>query len=175
VSVTLVHDWAIVNRGTSTIGADGTASVDFSVPYVLPEQWTPAEPGTLDVVMTHGARSTRQTLQLREGPRLLIKSREVEEGSYMYFAIRGVAADEYVKITVHYDWLTASREESWTIGRTDSAGQLDEANSRLLAPKWITSDADGDGIDVHIDVGDEHRAYRVLLKKRQPETTISPG
>jgi hypothetical protein len=176
VSVRLVYNETIVKMQTGTMGADGTASVDIKVPNpLLPVRWTPVKPGFLDVVMVQGDQKTQQTLQLREGPRLLIKSGEVQEGSNIYFAIRGVAEDEDVKITVRYDWGTASREEAWTIGRTDRAGQLVASNSRLLAPKWITSVANEDGIEVDIDVGDYHRTYKILLKKWQPDTTFSPS
>jgi hypothetical protein len=172
VSVKLEHNGRIVAAHSGTIGVNGETSIDMLVPNrMLPKQFTPVEPGRLEVILAHGGKITRRTLQLREGPRLQIKSLEVQEGSYMYFAIRGVAPFEDVKITVLYDWNAGSREQTWTIGRTDGAGQLDEANSRLLAPNWIMYEANEDGIDVIIDVGDEHRAYRVCLMKGQPEMT----
>jgi serine/threonine protein kinase len=169
VSVKLEHNGKIVNTQSGTIGVNGAASLDILVPKgLLLDQWTPVEPGRLDVVMAHGGEVTRRTLQLREGPRLLIKPLDVHEGSYMYFAIRNVAPHQDVNVTVRYDSLRQVREQTWPIGRTDRTGQLDIANSRLLAPTWITSDANEDGIDVIIDVGDENRAHRVCLKKGQP-------
>jgi hypothetical protein len=174
VSVKLEHNGNIVNVQSGTIGADGQASLDILVPNrLLPEQWTPVEPGLIDVIMAYGGQVTRQTLELREGPRLLIKSLEVREGDYMYFAIRGVAEFEDVKVTLRYDSEGGVREQTRTIGRTDGSNRLDEANSKLIAPKWITSIADEDGIDVNINVGDDHRAYKVLLKKWQPASGLS--
>jgi hypothetical protein len=93
----------------------------------------------------------------------------------MYFAIRGVPANEDVNVTLRYDSESGVREQTWNIGRTDGSNRLDEANSKLLAPKWITSIANEDGIDVSIDVGDVHRRYKVCLKKAEPARTISPG
>jgi serine/threonine protein kinase len=176
VSVKLEYNGKIVSIQSGTIGADRTASIDILVPNpLLPEDWTPVAPGRLDVIMAHGGQVTRQTLQLGEGPRLLIKSLEVHEGSYMYFAIRGVPANEDVNVTLRYDSESGVREQTWNIGRTDGSNRLDEANSKLLAPKWITSIANEDGIDVSIDVGDVHRRYKVCLKKAEPARTISPG
>jgi hypothetical protein len=98
---------------------------------------------------------------------LLIKSYEVEEGDYMYFAVRGVTPHQDVNVTLRYDSGTEVREQTWTIGRTDDANQLDEANARLLAPKWITNIAKEDGIEVDIVVGDDRRTHMVRLQKGQ--------
>jgi serine/threonine protein kinase len=167
VSVKLEHSGRIVEAYTDTIGVNGAASIEIMVPSgLLPEEFTPVEPGRLDVIMAYGGEVTRQTLQLREGPRLLIKSQVVHEEGYMYFAIRNVAPQQDVNVTVRYDWDTGLREETWRIGRTDAAGQLDKADSRLLAPDWITNNAPEDGIDVIVGVGDEHRMYRVCLKQQ---------
>jgi hypothetical protein len=176
VSVILMHNGTVVNTGTGVVDADGKASIDIFVPNpLLPRRWTPVEHAFLDVIMVQGIRRTVQRLQLREGPRLLIKSYEVQEGDYMYFAVRGVAPHQDVNVTLRYDSGTEVREQTWTIGRTDGANRLDQADARLLAPKWITNGAREDGIEVDIVVGNYRRMHKVLLKKGQPRRTISPS
>jgi hypothetical protein len=166
VSVLLLHNGSVVNSGTGLVDANGKASIDILVPSaLLPKRFTSVEPAFLDVIMVQGIRRTQQRLQLREGPRLMIKSYEVQEGDYMYFAVRGVAPHQDVNVTLRYDSGTEVREQTWTIGRTDGGNQLDEANARLLAPKWITNVAKEDGIEVDIEVGNHRRTHTVVLKK----------
>ncbi|MCA9211817.1 MAG: LamG domain-containing protein [Planctomycetales bacterium] len=165
-SIHLVFQGTIVKSATETVNADGTVDVRISVPNpLLSEVFNGPVQGTLDVILVHGKRAQTQSLHLREGPRLLLKSAEVTEGEYMYFAIRGVAADEDVNVTVRYDWGSGSREQTWKLGRTDGSNRLGESNSKLLAPDWLRGEAQLDGIEIDIDVGDDHRGYRATLLK----------
>jgi murein DD-endopeptidase MepM/ murein hydrolase activator NlpD len=173
VGIHLVFNGVIVKTSTVTIGSSGETNVDIRVPNpLLPEVFSGNVSGSIDVLLIYGDQSESQTLQLREGPRLLLKSAEVTEGEYMYFAIRGVTADEPVIVTVRYDWGTGSKEQSWTIGRTDGSNRLDEANSKWPAPQWLRGEAQRDGIEIDITVGHDHRGYRATLLKGESRDDI---
>lgn len=172
-SVHLVFQGVIVQSATEIVPADGTVDVPIQVPArVLPEVFEGGVSGEIDVIMVHGDQGTRTTLQLREGPRLLLKSAEVTEGQYIYFAIRGVTADEPVNVTIRHDWGTGSREQTWTIGRTDGSNQLDPPNAKLIAPAWLRGGAQSDGIEIDIVVGSHRRGYRATLMKGQSRDNI---
>jgi murein DD-endopeptidase MepM/ murein hydrolase activator NlpD len=166
VSVHFVYNGVIRQTSTAVAGVSGTANLDIRVPSrLLPELFSGTASGFIDILLVQGDQAQHRTLTLREGPRLLIKSAEATEGEYMYFAVRGVKADEPVYVTVRYDWGSGSRDQQWSLGKTNGSNYLEPSNSKLLAPVWLRPGHQEDGIEVDIRVGDDTRGYRVTLKK----------